>query len=338
MFAHLPRHRRSFGRTLPTLICLAGIVGSLAPGSARAISALPTSVVLTPAYPSRAAIGPGTGLLFVAGPATNTTNAGPKGGLVRSFDGTTGALLARTTLGGQVLALEVGGQVEVRDTRTGALRHPSTQSFFPLRGATDARTGCGFALQSDAVRVFNARSGATLRTVPAEVNPIGLVVDEQSGKVLVVSHGPFTQEYQCGNGCGGSVAVLSATSGAVLAATHFPKANIRSEGVYENQRPIALAFDAPRRRLYVSRAEGLLSVFDSAGGKPIRAFPGEGGSIALDPVSGTLVVVGSFGERATPPTGTVTLIDPTSGKTLASLAVSGHLAAPVLDGAAPAST
>ena len=79
-------------------------------------------MAVTQAYPSRAVVDPGTGHLFVAGPATNTTDAGPKGGLVRIFDGTTGALLARTTLAatplrlaldraaGQVLALEAGGQ------------------------------------------------------------------------------------------------------------------------------------------------------------------------------------------------------------------------------------
>ena len=343
MFAHRPRYRRSFGRTLPTLICLVGIVGSLATGLARAVPALPTNLALTSAYPARAVVDPGTGHLFVAGPATNTSSGGPMGGLVRSFDGTTGALLARTTLagvplrlaldpaGGQVLALEAGGKVEVLDTRTGALRHPSTQPLFPLRGATDARTVRGFALQGEAVRVYDTRTGTTLRTVPVGVNPIGLVVDEQGGKVLVVSGGPAPQQYQCG-GCGGSVSVLDATSGALLATTRFPEVPNPSTGTSERKGPIALLFDGQRHLLYVSRAEGRISVFDTASGKPIRELSGGGVLLALDPVSGTLAMVGNFGERATPPTGTVTLIDPTSGKTIASLSVSGHLAAPVIDG------
>ena len=218
------------------------------------------------------------------------------------------------------------------DIRTGALRHPSTQPLFPLHATTDARTGRGFALQGDAVRVFDARTGTTLRTLPVEVNPIGLVVDEQGGRVLVVSGGPIPQQYQC-SGCGGSVAMLDATSGALLATTRFPDLPNPISGTYQGRGPIALLFDAQRHRLYVSRAEGRISVFDTANGKPIREFPGGGILLALDTGSGILAMVSNFGERATPPTGTVTLIDPTSSKTLASLAVSGHLAAPVIDGA-----
>ena len=344
MFAQHPHRKRSFGRIVPALICLACIGGGLVPPPVRALPAAPPAAAS--AYPSRAVVDPGTGHLFVAGPATNTTDAGPKGGLVRTFDGTTGALLARATLaaaplrlaldpaGGQVLALEAGGQVEALDTRTGALRHPSTQPLFPLRSAIDARTGRGFALKGDAVRVFDARTGATLRTVPVEVNPIGLVVDEQGGGVLVVSGGPNTPEYHCNNGCGGSVAMLDAASGALLATTRFPDVHTPNLGsTYADEGPIALLFDGQRHRLYISRAEGRISVFDSANGKPIREFPGGGILLALDTGSGILAMVGNFGERATPPTGTVTLIDPTSGKTLASLSVSGHLAAPVIDGA-----
>jgi len=117
-------------------------------------------------------------------------------------------------------------QVNVIDTRTGALVGTIAVGAHPLRLSVDPRTARVFVLNqgyvngadrptgAGSVSMLDARTGAVLRTVPLDVNATAMTVDERRGRVLASTAG-VTSAPENAPIHPGKVFVLDARSGTI---------------------------------------------------------------------------------------------------------------------------
>lgn len=175
--------------------------------------------------------------------------------------------------------------------------------------ALDTRTGRVFVANDPTPRtgkrrgyvsVFDARTGALLRTVTVGRGPSSVVVSERFGRVFVV------------NAASGSVSVLDARSGLPL------------RTIAVGLGPSAIAIDDRSHRVFVSALRsnggllgGMIQLLDAASGRPLRSV-GVGdypGIIGVDEQTNRAFVV--FPGDAT------RMLDATSGQVISIIPVAG---------------
>lgn len=172
--------------------------------------------------------------------------------------------------------------VHVLDARTGAvLRTVSVGSpgRNPVAAAVDVRADRAFVVNDVDNRVItlDARTGSVVHTTTVRTLPTAVAVDQQDGRVFVVSRGPSDR---AGNPLGkGTVSVLDAHNGAVL------------HTVTVGRWPLAVAVDARRHRVFVVNANiqggahavetpGSVSVLAARTGRLLHTI-----SVGMDPLA-----------------------------------------------------
>lgn len=192
-------------------------------------------------------------------------------------------------------------------TRLADETHSPILQTIPLGGipaalAVDGRTRRVFVISAygGESRLLDARTGATLRTLP--VVGAAVAVDEQSGRVFVT--GPA------------GVTMLDATSGRVLRVTGIAVA------------PGSVAVDAPAGHVFVANpANNTVTMLDAATGAVLH-----GTAVVLTPLS-VLVDPRTHRAYASSDSPLVAVIDTRSGSVLGATAMRGLPNPAVMDGA-----
>ncbi len=201
------------------------------------------------------------------------------GGSVSVLDATTGRVRGTTPLGvvGVFDGFNLGQQALGVDSHTGRV--------FVLRAGKNPETDAG------SVAVLDAASGRLLGTVGVGVHPLGLALDERTGRVFVA------------NG-GGGVSVLDSATGRLLRTVP----GLKGDG--------ALAVDGRAGRVVVADGNAV-GVLDAGTGALLRVapLPARACAIAVDSRAGLAVVAGSTLDSTTMQAGSAaSLLDTRAGR------------------------
>jgi len=196
-------------------------------------------------------------------------------GVVSALDAVSGSLLYTVPVGASPVALAI-------DRRTGR-----------LLVANQGLPGPGSFMAAGTVSVLDARSGRLVRAVPVGSRPMGIVVDERTGRAFI------------SNNLGGSISVIDTRVGRLLATRAVGPA------------PDAMAVDQQAAHLFVADvAANTVSMLDARTGAVLRTV-----RVGIRPL---VVAVNARAHRvlvANDVSGTVSVLDSGTGATLRTVRV-----------------
>jgi YVTN family beta-propeller protein len=252
-----------------------------------------------------------SGRVFVSG----EPYAGP--GTVAMLDGTSGAVLHNTVVGGsmawgiavddfanRVLVTDASdNSIVLVDASTGRVVRTIAVGSNPAAVAVDVATGHAFVTNNgaDTVTMLDVRTGVVLRVVKVGFYPARVVVDQRAGHVFLIhGRGGSRQDFPLvPDGVGGTT-MLDARSGSVLRTLSVGASPVDDVG---NVDAMNIAVDEPHGRVYIinqtaaaadySPVVGSVSVLDAGTGHLLRTLTVGRNPIALavDTTSGRLFVV-----------------------------------------------
>lgn len=321
--------RKSPRRRLVTAVpALVVIVGALVLARARADAGPVVRTVALGSTPSLLAVDAPAHRLFIANSGDSTVGV---------LDGETGEVLRTVTVGaafdplaglavdthtGHALvvtadkATHAGGRLVMLDARSGALLRRAVVGHISAGIAVDERTARAFVYNcaDGTVSVVDTRTGAVLAT--RRVGPPGsgtfqvgdpVVVDARRGRVFVMH---MSEVY-----------TLDAATGAMRAEVSL------------SDSALSMALDGRDGRLFVTSADGILSVLDAGSGRLLRRLNRGPGVLAADERTGRIFLARQQVDTPLPFSGPqrLTLLDGRTGAVLRDVALDSPSYALALD-------
>jgi len=282
--------------------------------------------------PAALAVDGHTGRVFVT-----VTHGGAAGAMLDEDTGATlsvipipASALAVDERAGTVVAIGVGG-VSLLDAASSRYLHTVPVDAAADTVAVDARTGHAFVVDpgSDAVRMFDTRTGAVVGARRMLVTPALVAVDATAGQAFVTTDSPFVDVLDARSGAlvrtlvarasGGPLAVDGRSghifvldSGGASVAMLDRRSGLVLRTIPVGRFPLAVALDTRRGRAYVVSRDsassfnptdtGSVSVIDTRTGGLLRTIPVgvDPMAVAVDMDSGRVFVATSGGASVVP--------------------------------------